>query len=201
MEQERKSRSCLGCGCQIAAVLMLLVVLAAAWVFAVQAGVLERLGLRESSAEELLSGAPDRQAATAVVEELHQAEINTRGMSIQVFPITGTDGKLAIAVIDRSQGFVLGQSGDAGAALERLQDVFAGDTLDRLGITRVAIESRDEKGRFVAAVTVKSADIKAAANGEMDPEDFVKAVDGRINPIRLMARLRELAPEVMSREQ
>jgi len=65
----------------------------------------------------------------------------------------------------------------------------------------VAIESRDEKGRFVAAVTVKSADIKAAANGEMDPEDFVKAVDGRINPIRLMARLRELAPEVMSREQ
>ena len=201
MEQERKSRSCLGCGCQIAAVLMLLVVLAAAWVFAVQAGVLERLGLRESSAEELLSGAPDRQAAAAVVEELHQAEINTRGMSIQVFPMKGTNGKLAVAVVDRSQGFVLGQSGDAGAALERLQDVFAGDTLDRLGITRVAIESRDEKGRFVAAVTVKSADIKAAANGEMDPEDFVKAVDGRINPIRLMARLRELAPEVMSREQ
>jgi len=114
VEQERKSRSCLGCGCQIAAVLMLLVVLAAAWVFAVQAGVLERLGLRESSAEELLSGAPDRQAAAAVVEELHQAEINTRGMSIQVFPMKGTNGKLAVAVVDRSQGFVLGRAGTRG---------------------------------------------------------------------------------------
>jgi len=178
----------------------LLVFLAVVWVIAVQAGMLERLGLRKSPTDELLSGAPDRQAAAAVVEELHQAEINTRGMSIQVFPITGTDGKLAVAVVDRSQGFVLGQSGDAGAALERLQDMFAGDTLAELGITRVAIESRDEKGRFVAAVTVKSDDLKAAANGEMDPENFVKAVDGRINPIRLMGRLRELAPELVPRE-
>ena len=200
MAGEKRSRSCLGCGCQVVGILALLVFLAVVWVIAVQAGMLERLGLRKSPTDELLSGAPDRQAAAAVVEELHQAEINTRGMSIQVFPITGTDGKLAVAVVDRSQGFVLGQSGDAGAALERLQDMFAGDTLAELGITRVAIESRDEKGRFVAAVTVKSDDLKAAANGEMDPENFVKAVDGRINPIRLMGRLRELAPELVPRE-
>ena len=200
MAREKRSRSCLGCGCQVVGIFALLVFLAVVWVIAVQAGVLERLGLRKSPTDELLSGAPDRQAAAAVVQELHQAEINTRGMSIQVLPIKGTDGKLAVAVIDRSQGFVLGQSGDPGAALEHLQDMFAGDTLDRLGITRVAIETRDEKGRFVAAVTVDSKDLKAAANGEMDPEDFVKAVDARINPIRLMARLRELAPDLLEQE-
>ena len=200
MAPEKRSRSCLGCGCQVLGILALLVFLAVVWIVAVQAGVLERLGLRESPADELLSGAPDRQAAAAVLEGLHQAEINTRGMSIQVLSMKGTSDKLAIAVIDRSQGFVLGQSGDAGAALERLQDMIAGDTLDELGITRVAIESRDQKGRFVAAVTVKREDLKAMANGEMDPEDFVKAVDARINPLRLMGRLRELAPDLLEQE-
>jgi hypothetical protein len=136
-----------------------------------------------------------------VVEELHQIDINTRGVTVQVFPIQGTDGKLAVTVFDRSQGFVLGQSGDAGDVLDGLQDMFTGDTLDRLGITRVAIETRNEKGEFVAAVTAKSEDIKAVANGQMDVEDFVKTVDARINPIRLMARVRELAPELLSQEE
>jgi len=194
MTERKGRRSCLGCGCQLMGGLALVMVILIGWLIAVQGGVLERLGLRESPAEELLSGTPDRQAAEALREELHRADLNTRGVSFYVLPIAGTDGSLAIAVIDRSQGFEFGQTAEPREVLRRLQNVATGDTLERLGIRRVAVEIRNPMGETALVVTAESSDIKAFANGEMDRKEFVRAVDGRANLIRVMRGVREVLP-------
>ena len=194
MTARRGRRSCLGCGCQLMGSLILVIVLLAGWLIAVQGGVLERLGLRESPAKDLLSGTPDRQAAEALREELHRADLNTRGVSFYVIPIEGTDGSLAYALIDRSKGFEFGQTAEPREVLRRLQNVATGDTLERLGIKRVAVEVRNPAGETALVVTAESTDIKAFANGEMDRKEFVRAVDGKANLVRVMRGVREVLP-------
>ena len=194
MTEQRGKRSCLGCGCQLMSGLILVIVLLVGWLTAVQSGALERLGLRESLAEELLSGTPDRQAAEALREELNRADLNTRGVSFYVIPIEGTDGSLAYAVIDRSQGFEFGQTAEPRVVLQRLQNVATGDTLERLGINRVAVEVRNPAGETALVITAESTDIKAFANGEMERKEFIRAVDGRANLLRVMQGVREVLP-------
>jgi len=194
MTARRGKRSCMGCGCQLMGGLMLVMVLLVGWLIAVQSGALERLGLRESKAEELLSGTPDRQAAEALMEELHRADLNTRGVSFYVLPIEGTDGSLVYAVMDRSQGFEFGQTAEPREVLRRLQNVATGDTLERLGIKRVAVEVRNPAGETALVVTAESTDIKAFANGEMDKKEFIKAVDGKANLVRIVKGVREVLP-------
>ena len=89
--QSRKNkggrRGCCFWGCIASVVLLVLaavLILVGLWLWT---DVPERLGLKESPAERLLSGPPDRQAAAEIKDELQDAGIDTTGLSLFVLPI------------------------------------------------------------------------------------------------------------------
>jgi hypothetical protein len=170
------------------------IVLAIGWVLAVQAGMLERLGLRESPARTLLSGAPDLETAEALETELWRSNVNLQGISVYVFPMEGTGGKLAIVTAEYLDGYRVGQSGEPREVLGGLKDLATGDTLNQLGITRLAVDFRGKRDSTVLALTAETEDIQAFANGRMERKEFLKRVDGKVNPVAAAGRLGELLP-------
>ena len=168
MAEAKGRRSCLGCGCTAMGSLVLLVIIGVGWMLAVQAGVLERLGLREAPVDAILWGAPDRAAAAALEAELVAADLNLQGVSVAVLPIAGGEGELAIFMAEASKGYRVGQSGELRDVFSSLQEIATGDTLDQLGITRVAVDFRGQTDRTVVALTAETRDIQDFAAGRIE---------------------------------
>ena len=177
MASDGKRRGC-GCGCipLLFGVLLIFVALVVAWPFAVQNGILEVLGLRKS-AEQLLSGTPDREAAGALREELEQGGMNTAGMQLAVFPFRGRDDSLAIVVLDASQGFTFSDLGSDDVIIETFRRVATGPVARRHSVSRVAIHYIDEEGEPQLSVTAPTDAIRRFEEGELSREDLMEAIE------------------------
>jgi len=162
----------MNCGCLVGIVVILLLI----WLAVVRFHALERLGLRQSAAERLLSGPPDREAADDLRVQLESAGIRTLGMELYVLPVTGQAHYLAIAVLDPSDGFRYDLGEDPDLFLRYLKELGAGDTAEGLGIGRVAVDFRDEYGDSVLTVTAATDAIHDYAGGRISRQEFLRQV-------------------------
>ncbi len=178
--EQRKRNGCLWCGCLSAAGAVLVVLLAVGGVIAWNSNLPERLGVRRSPAQRLLSGPPDRQAAQQIVDDLAAAGVDTRGMWIYVLPVEGKPYRVAYAVLDAGEGFRFGRGGEGDAVLDYLVELASGESIDALNIGRVGIDYRDEEGNPVIALTAPTAAIQAYARGEIPPEALMASLEGKL---------------------
>ena len=163
---------------------LLVMVLLCGWMAAMRWGVLEKLGLRESVAERVFAGPPDREAAAALMASLQAAGMNTQGVEVHVLPMAGQEGSAAIIVLDASKGFDLdtwfgdGGTGDATGAFDEA-------TLQELGVTRLAFDYVDASGKSIVTLTAATEDLDALddqeAGGEAGQRALVQALKGRID--------------------
>lgn len=169
-----------GCGCiPLLGLLMILVALAVAWPFAMEKGILERVGLRKPVVEELLSGTPDREAAAALSKELEQGGMNTTGMQLAVFPFEGRDDSLAVLVLDASQGFTFSGLDSDDVIIETFRRVAAGAVARWHDVSRVAIHYIDEQGEPQLSVTAPSDAIRRFDGGELSRESLMEAIESK----------------------
>jgi len=141
----------------------------------------ERLGLRESAADRLLSGAPDREAAAAILTELEEAGVNTQGVELWVLPVEGEKGSLAYAILDSSQGFTFeGLSGDDPIS-DYLTQLASGGMAGEYGIERVALDYRGDSGDSLLVITASTEAISGFAAGTISRQEFLKEVEANAN--------------------
>jgi len=175
--QKRKGRGCLGWGClvltAILAVVVLLVGVGAALFFRVP----ERLGIRKSAAERLLSQTPDREAASAILADLKKAGVDTKGVELYVLPFKEKEGSIAYAVLDTSQGFDFRGVKEDDPITDYLTKLATGEASEKYGIERVALEYRGQGGDSLLTVTASTDTIAGFANGTVSKEQFLQGVD------------------------
>jgi hypothetical protein len=179
LSEKRKRGGCLWCGC-LSAGAVLVVLLIAGGVIAWNTNLPEQLGVRESAAQRLLSGPPDRQAAQQIVDDLAAAGVDTRGMWVYVLPVEGQSYRVAYAVLDAGEGFHFGRGGEGDAVLDYLVQLASGESIDALNIGRIGIDYRDEEGNPVIALTAPAAAIQAYARGEIRPEALMASLEGKL---------------------
>jgi hypothetical protein len=146
-----------------------------------QAGVLEKLGLRQPASERVFAPPPDREAASALMGALQQAGMSTQGVDFYVLPMAAENSSAAILMLDASQGFdperLFSDEGD-WSALER---VLKGDTLQGLNVTRLAIDYVDQQGKSIVTLTASTEALRQFSQGEIDEKEFMREVMGRID--------------------
>ena len=180
MDQPKRRRGWLiGCGSVLAVLLLL-----CGWMAAVRWGVLERLGLRESAAERVFAGPPDREASAALMASLQSAGMNTQGVEVHVLPMAGYEGSAAILVLDASKGFDLdtwfGSGGDGTG------EAFDEATLQELGVTRLAFDYVDARGNSIVTLSAATEDLDALGDDEATDDAaqtqraLLRALKGRI---------------------
>jgi hypothetical protein len=179
MDQPRRRRGWLiGCG----GVLLVLLLLCG-WMAAVRWGVLERLGLRESVAERVFAGPPDREASAALMASLQRSGMNTQGVEVHVLPMAGYEGSAAILVLDASKGFNLDTWFGAGS--DGAGDAFNEATLKELGVTRLAFDYVDARGESIVTLSAATEDLDALGDEVADAESaqraLLRALKGRID--------------------
>ncbi len=179
--QKRKGRGCLGCGCLMLTLLLVLMLLVVGAGAAMYYRVPERVGLVKSPAERLLSGTPDRRAATELKEELAKGGIDTKGLDIYVLPVAGKESSVAIAVLDSSKGFRFGSSRGRDPLIDFMSQLSTSKTAKEAGIQRVAIDYRNDKGESLLALTTSVDAASGFARGGVSREEFMKKLEGRAN--------------------
>ncbi|NLG29225.1 MAG: hypothetical protein GX557_15045 [Chloroflexi bacterium] len=186
MERPKRRRGCFGC----LTALLVLVLLLAGWIVAVRSGLLIKLGLKESVAERVLAGPPDRAASAAVMEMLAQSGMNTQGVDVWVLPMAGQSGSLAMVTLDASQGFDLQKMLNATGNGEDVGGLFNEDALEDLNVTRLAFDYVNSEGKSIVTLTAPVQALKEASESE-DEHALVKALMGRVDVPGLV---REVTP-------
>jgi hypothetical protein len=189
--EQRRRNGCLWCGCLSAVGAIVVVLLAVGGVIAWYSNLPERLGVRTSPAQRLLSGPPDRQAAQQIMDDLADAGMDTRGTWVYVLPVEGKPYRVAYAVLDAAEGFRFGHGGEGDVVLDYLVQLAGGESIDALDIGRVGIDYRDEEGNPVIALTAPTAVIQAYARGEIPPEALMASLEGKLDPEALTGRIGE----------
>jgi hypothetical protein len=151
--------------------------------------VLARLGLRQSPAERLLSGEPDRQAAQLIMDELSGSGVDTQGMSLYVLPIEGQSYSLAYAVLDASAGFRFDRTAGGDSVLALLERMATTDATGAYTIGRVAIDYRGPEGNRVLTLTAPTQAIRDFAEGRITRDTFMQALEGDFDPQALYGEL------------
>lgn len=172
MARRGRRRGCGGCGL----VLLLVLLLVLAWVVLVPLGLLQRLGLRESAAETLLAGTPDREAAGLLLERMAAAGLNTQGVRLYVLPLADTGETAAFVLVDASQGFRFGQLGEDNAVLGYLGEL-ALSSAEELEIDRLALQYIDSDGAPLLTVTAPTNALQAYARGRLDSEGLLEQLN------------------------
>jgi hypothetical protein len=165
----------------LAGILVLLLV----WAALVPLRLLERAGLRQPASERLLGGAPDEAAAEMLMGDLEAAGVETRGIDIYVLPITDSDARVVIAVLDASLGFGLSGLGDDDVVLGHLKALGTGASVRDLDIEHAAILYRDERGEHLLTLTASTEDIRAYADDEINEDEFVEALSADFDLLKL----------------
>ena len=173
----RRRGGCGGCGC----LFLLLLLVIALWAAFFPLRLLERIGVRESAAERLLSGPPDEKAAQEMLAGMAEAGLSTRGVRLYVLPFTGSNERAAFAVLDAGQGFGEGDTWHEDALLRYLEKLAAGDAADKLGVTRVAVTYQDEQGKEILTLTGAVRDIRAFGSGQLTQEEFLKRLHANLD--------------------
>lgn len=152
----------------------------------------ERWGLRQSAAERLL-GEPDRQIADEIALELSsEGQSSTDGVYFYVLPIEGGQGRILYTIADASEGFegIKAMAGSPDALVAYLVSLAESEAVKRAGISRLALDYRDETGAEFGVLTARTEDVLAFSRGAMSREAFMEVLDGRVN-------LEMLAEEVL----
>ncbi|MBI4329134.1 MAG: hypothetical protein HY685_04630 [Chloroflexi bacterium] len=145
--------------------------------------------LRSSSAQEMLSGTPDRAAAQTLTAEAAKAGISTKGVEVYVVPFEGTDENLAVVLLDASQGFTFSRTSRGDPIKDYLTPLAA--KVGELNISRAAVVYRDEKGQEIGTATASAEAITAFVQGRMSREQFAREVEADINVSAVVPLLRE----------
>jgi len=188
---QRKRNGCWGCGCLGVIGAMVVVLLAVGGVIAWNSNLPEQLGVRESPAQRLLSGPPDRQAAQQIIDDLAASGVDTRGMWVYVLPVENKPYRVAYAVLDASEGFRFERGGGGDAVLDHLVQLASGESIDALNVGRIGIDYRDEEGNPVIALTAPTAVIQAYGRGEIPPEALMASLEGKLDLQALAGRVGE----------
>jgi len=177
MEEVKRRKGC-RTGCLVVLLLLLLLI---GWAVAMRWGALEKLGLRQPIAEQVFSPPPDRESASAIVESLEQAGMNTEGVAVHVLPMASGEGSVAMVMLDTTQGFdperLFTNEGDWDA-LEALLD---SGSLDDMNVTRMAIDYVDQDGESIVTLTATTDALRDYARGEIDEQELMREVMGRID--------------------
>jgi hypothetical protein len=172
-----KRRGCCGTGCLILILLLLLVAaLGAALYFQVP----QKLGLIKSPAERLLSDSPDRETASALMEELAAAGFDLDGVEAYVLPLRDGTGSLAYVVLDASEGFAFPTNLD-DPITDSLEQLAMGNVATEFDIHRVGMEYKSITGESLLTLTASTQTISDYANGRLSREEFLKGIDGEVN--------------------
>lgn len=169
--KNRRRRGCCGC-------ILLLGVLTIGLIVTVLAGpwVLRQLGFYGPSAEELYSGAPNRQAAIQIEEAF--AERNISGVDVLVLPITGSEGHIAVLTIEDAPAA-------GGIQTEAEAEIFLRETMEALvtssresgaPLDQVAVDLRGSEGDPLITIAADAATVEAYAAGEITRAEFVNSV-------------------------
>ena len=193
--QVRKKRG--GCGRTIGCLIILigvaLLIAAAIWF---GPSLLRKAGLFGPTAEELYSGAPDREAMAAVDEVLDS--VGVTGVDVLVIPISGRDGQ--IAVFSLSDDVAIRDVNSEEEAdemfMEMLRELSEANQTGDLDIEQVAMDYRDEAGTSLITIAASQAAVEAYGNGSITRNEFLSQVDVDISNLIEALELREILQEV-----
>jgi hypothetical protein len=176
----RKRSGCLGCLTWILilfVVFALLIGLALSLFFRIP----QRLGIIPNAAERHFVATPDREAAAALLAEARAQGLDTRGVSLYVFPYKEGGGSAAIAMFDARKGFSFGQGGRLNPLGAAFSQIAGGPTAERLGIERVTVVYVSGKGQDLMTLSAARDSALSFANGSMSEEQFMSVLDGDIH--------------------
>ncbi|MFC1991936.1 hypothetical protein ACFLVC_04365 [Chloroflexota bacterium] len=151
----------------------------------------QRIGVVQSPTEKILSTTPDREATTAMMEDLKSAGINTKGIDIYVIPYKGSDENVAIAVLDASQGFDVRNFSREDAITEYLELLASLDTGGEYNIKRVAVDYKNEEGESLLTLTAPTDIITRYADGSISRQQFLKELEGQVNFVEIAEMMAE----------
>lgn len=176
----RERRRGLGCGGCLLIALAVAVVLAGAGIWVSPLSI--KWGLRKSPAAKLL-GAPDRAAADMLRLEMIASGMPADGVQSYILPIKGQDQKALYTIVDASQGFDLVAAGatSTDALVDLLVRYANSQTVTDQKVGYIAIEYRDASGATLSVLTAPTDIIRGFANGSVSREEFMKALDGRVD--------------------
>jgi hypothetical protein len=187
--RQGRRRGCCSWGCIVIGGLLVILLVAVGLVIAMRSDVLARLGLRQSPAERLLSGEPDRQAAQLIMDELGESGVDTQGMSLYVLPIEGQSYSLAYAVLDASAGFRFDSTSGGDSVVALLERLATADATGAYAVGRVAIDYRGPEGNRVLTLTAPTQAIRDFAGGRITRDAFLQALEGDFDPQELYGEL------------
>ncbi|MDA2922293.1 hypothetical protein MYX07_03440 [Patescibacteria group bacterium AH-259-L07] len=141
----------------------------------------QKIGIIKSPAERLLAGTPDRDGAKTLLSEVAAAGLNTEGIDLYVIPFIDTGENLAIAVLNESEGFSFNRSTGHNPIIQTMIDLVTGDTAQKLNVTRLSLEYRDESSQSLMTLSASTYDIKRFASGTMTQQEFMNVLEGNIN--------------------
>jgi len=174
--QPKKGSGCVRIGCTtILAIILVIAVASAALYFRIP----QQLGLLPS-AQRTFADTPDREAATALKDELTKAGIDTKGMEIYVLPFRDKPGSVAYVTLDSAQGFNF-KSGSKDPVIDYFKQIAQGDSVKKSGIQRIAVEYKSPNGTSLLSLTASTDTIRAFANGTINRSEFLKKLDGQAN--------------------
>jgi hypothetical protein len=139
----------------------------------------QRIGLAKSPAEKLLEQRLDYQAAAAITQELEEAGISTRGLTIYVIPYKDSEESLAVAVLDTSQGFDINSFVYEDSITEYLSGL--ADAGEKYGIRRVAVDYKNENGDSLLTMTAPAKTVIGYSEGSLNQQQFLDDLEGKVN--------------------
>jgi hypothetical protein len=151
-------------------IVVLVLVVTAGLVFRVP----QKIGLVKSPAERLLASTPDSEKAAAIMDDLEQAGLATRGVEVYVLPMSGTDDNLAIIVLDASKGFDINDFQGQDPVKDLLAAVSGAE---KDGINRAAVAYFDEAGKPLVTATVPTDVVTAYTQGKLTDRQLMEKVD------------------------
>ncbi len=134
----------------------------------------QKIGLIKSPADKLFTITSDREKASAVMEDLKEAGLNTKGVEVYVLPVSGTDHNVAMVVLDASKGFDFNSYGGTDPVKDFLTVV---SNARQAGINRAAVAYYDEEGKQLATATVPADAVAAYSQGKLTDRQLMEKVD------------------------
>ncbi len=174
---QKKRRGCCGWGCLVGVGVLVVLLLLVGWIGARETGLLARIGLESSTAEQVLGDNPDRATARAIMAEFEAEGIDTEGLHVYVLPFKGSSQQLAYALLDARAGFTFSHSGGNDAITDMLLRLADSDAARAGNIARVAIDYRNEEGDQLLVITAPVDKLQAFARGEISEEELADALD------------------------
>ncbi len=183
MKEEKKKHGCLRVFVWIIGIIIVIVAILAIMIFDVPT----RLGLIKSPSEKLLSGTPDREAASDMLTQLEAAGMDTTGMEIFIIPVAESDGHyIAYAVMDASEGFVFGSLTGEDPITMGLVNLATSGVAQEMDITQFGMEYRDQEGTTLMAIGASADTVTAFAAGTISREEFMTSIEGDVNVVALV---------------